>query len=405
MSTNDKALRVPSLTVSGTPFEAGKAKGEAARLGLANACRNLVNEHHDPAWLSRFLSAAERHLSDTRAVFPHVTEEIEGVAAGAGIPVVWIAALVTSNDVVLEAEECTNLGFAKTPDGPLWGGNADGCRFPLVEVRDVQGVFRSVVGHGNITGVVNGWGGINEHGLALGHSGISPGREGGRIPAKYRVEARHTSAWDTEPLAICPQARLVLDRCRSVGEAVELLKRNDMRGQGNCLLIDANGESAVVERHGTWLYVWPGDEQGAFCGNLTRSMLDPKVYDAPDEEVYSELDPPHWPGIWGRYRAAEDAVTKHAAEHSLAFMKQTLRSHVGDITRTCAICNWATNASYMAACRDRKFFAAMAPPCQHHYVEYEVPGVEAHRLWPSPDYGATGKAGRRTSVEQGGRRC
>lgn len=383
----DRALTVPSIKVSGTPFEAGKAKGASVRMFLANKCRYMVNEHHSQEWISRLLSRAEQSLKRTGEYFSAVVEEIEGVAAGGGIPVEYAAALFSANDVPPSGDECTNVVFARTPDGPVWGGNADGCLFPMVELRDVSGAYRSVIGHGNITGLVGGYGGINEHGLALGSSGISPGQEGGRIPACYRVDVDHTQD-AAEPLAICPQIRLMLDLCKTVDEAVEFLSRPEVRGQGNCAMVDETGKSAVVERAGRWLYVWPGTEEGSFCGNLTRSMLDRKVYDAPDEEVYAQDDPPHWPGIWGRYRAAEDAVTKHADKHSLDFMKQTMRSHEGDITRTCTICSWSNNASYIAVCRERKFLAAMAPPCQNPYVEFAVPGCEGR----GTDHGDLGAA-------------
>ncbi len=232
-------LIIPNIELVGTPFDAGKAKAAMTRIQLVNECRNLIHEHHSKKWILSLLKKAENYIKQTETAWPDVVREIEGIAEGASIPFEYIAALMTQNNVVWETEQCTNLAFATTPEGPLWGGNADGCPFPLVEIRDVHGAYR------NITCAL---GGINEHGLALGISGTSPGRAGGGIPPAFRLNVDH-SVRSSEQLLHA--ARLILDRCKTVDEAIELLST----GHGNHILIDETGKCTVVERAGPWCYV------------------------------------------------------------------------------------------------------------------------------------------------------
>ncbi len=364
-------LTIPAVNLQGDSFSAGREKGKTMQIWLTHLCRSMINEHHDAEWVKNFLAQGELSLKRIADAWSGITKEIEGVAAGASIPPEYLAALFTNQDLG-EMDFCTNLIFANTPQGPLWGGNFDGCLMPLIELRNVAGAYRNITCYGNPRGLVNGCGGINEHGLMIGASGASPGTSGGRIPGKFRINASHYHGCPGDILPSFP-TRIILDTCKNVNEALELFRQAEFTGRGNHLLADESGHCVLIERCGNWMYLHPEIPEGAYCGNLTASMLDPAVYDLPEEEILKENSPAGWPGIWQRFQAAKAAVTANPARHSLEFLKATMTGHQGDITRCGTICNWATGQSYIGICRERKLLAAMAPPCLNPYIEYQVP--------------------------------
>jgi hypothetical protein len=126
------------------------------------------------------------------------------------------------------------LPSSAAPDGVArFGRNLD---FPSFDVADQQTVVLIVRPRGRYAfasvawpGMVGVLSGMNEHGLALANMEVDRPR---RLPIAMPY-----------PLLY----RTVLERCRTVAEAIALLDETPRQTANNLMLMDASGDRAVVE--------------------------------------------------------------------------------------------------------------------------------------------------------------
>jgi predicted choloylglycine hydrolase len=131
---------------------------------------------------------------------------------------------------------CSTVTFsaAAAPDGVArFGRNLD---FPSFDVADKASVvlvyrpqgryaFASVAWPG-LVGVLSG---MNEHGLTLANMEV---KRGARVPSAMPYTLLY---------------RCVLERCKTVDEAIEFLRDTPRQSANNLMLMDASGDRAVVE--------------------------------------------------------------------------------------------------------------------------------------------------------------
>jgi predicted choloylglycine hydrolase len=207
-------------------YQVGSQAGDLARQAVALICR--FDEPEDR--LDERLSAVERTLE---AGFPHVLEEAEGIACGAGLEFRDVLALSVCSDLSGRLPAYCSLAAVHTSAGPLVGKNLDA---PL-EMGPLQVVERIEPDEGlsfvHITTAGAMWtdGGVNDAGLVLVNASLAP--------SQRREEGI--------PDGIL--AREILRTCASLPAAIELAARYDVRTLGeNMLVADAAGRSAVVEK-------------------------------------------------------------------------------------------------------------------------------------------------------------
>ena len=224
---------VPVIEMSGTPDVIGRTHAE--RLG--EPIRQLF-----AAYFGRyFQSPAQKRLTMLAAAAfrPHVSAqheaEIVSLAQGVGID----AREIMLGQCFLDLSAmtaCSTVTFpaAAAPDGVgRFGRNLD---FPSFDVADKQTVvlifrpqgryaFASVAWPGMI-GVLSG---MNEHGLALANMEVDRPR---RLPSAMPYTLLY---------------RTVLEECRTVEEAIELLEMTPRQTANNLMLMDATGDRAVLE--------------------------------------------------------------------------------------------------------------------------------------------------------------
>ncbi len=227
------APAIKVIELAGEPAEIGRAHGTQ----LGQQVR-LLQDQYLKRW---FLNDAHYRQAQAAAfvfrnqLLPEHRDEISALAEASGIGAGDIMLGNCFLDLLpVMACSTVTLPAEASPDGVArFGRNLD---FPGMNVADKHSVvlvFRpkeryafAAVSWPGLIGVLSG---MNEHGLALAN-----------------MEVRR--------LGVKPQAmpytllyRTVLERCKTVDEAIELLKKTPKQSANNLMLMDAAGNRAVVE--------------------------------------------------------------------------------------------------------------------------------------------------------------
>jgi predicted choloylglycine hydrolase len=224
---------VPVIDLRGSSEEIGQAHGQA----LGDTIRNLFGAYFG----KYFQSDVQRNLALMAAtafenqLSPEHRTEVRALAAKVGLDERQVMLGQCFLDLSsMTACSTVTLPAAAAPDGiARFGRNLD---FPSFNVADKSSVllivhptgryaFASVAWPG-MMGVLSG---MNEHGLTLANMEVDRGR---RIPQAMPYTMLY---------------RTVLERCRTVNEAVELLRATPRQTANNLMLMDAGGDRAVVE--------------------------------------------------------------------------------------------------------------------------------------------------------------
>jgi len=187
---------------------------------------------------------------ELRGMDEYLHEQARGYATGAGIDVrevyldrYWLDILffATGGGLLRPTPgNCSEHFFASTPDGPLMGKGWDDLLswyddnpFPLPEPTAGEPAWQEIPpgpeGRGYRTGGVG-----NEAGLCMDHGG----------GATYEFEPVRD-----EPVFPAPVSEIVMSRCDTVFEALEILTRyTEFWGPCNCIVSDAAGNGVVIEK-------------------------------------------------------------------------------------------------------------------------------------------------------------
>lgn len=229
-----RPTRPPTIVVlEGTPGELGREHG--AR--LAQQIRHLEDRY-----LGRLLggeagrAAAVEMASDFRPhLRPHHRAELDALAEAAGLPPER-ALLANCFLDLLPSVGCSTVALpaAAAPDGVArFGRNLDFPGFGVADGRSIVTIVRpagrnafAAVTWPGLIGVLSG---MNEHGLALANMEVR----------------RQPRIADAMPYPLL--YRTVLEECRTVAEAIDLLANERRQTANNLMLVDAAGDRAVVE--------------------------------------------------------------------------------------------------------------------------------------------------------------
>ncbi|OGG52587.1 MAG: hypothetical protein A3F84_06800 [Candidatus Handelsmanbacteria bacterium RIFCSPLOWO2_12_FULL_64_10] len=233
---------IPEFEVTGSPHERGVQTGRRFRERIRNTLpRPSQRPEHQPRQTA-ILQALYDYLGKT---FPEILEETRGIAEGAGVSA-EDAFLKSAYNAIGPAvgAACSSVAFTRSDVGPLLGKTDDGvCRSePNPGRGDGLAILtiRPEKGHDvlcmNEVGTLWSECGINAKGLCVGTSSghpTMPGQDGRGVP-------QH----------IIP--RLLLLRCATVPEAVDLLRSTPLTGKGvNVVLADEEGNAAATENTGS----------------------------------------------------------------------------------------------------------------------------------------------------------
>ena len=230
----EKPFPIPVIELDGTGANIGRAHADALGSG--------IRELHDRYFAAYFKSQAAKFLAlATASLFeprlaPEHRAEVKALAAGAAIdPKQMLLAQCFLDLSPMVACSTVTLPASAAPDGVArFGRNLDFPSFNVADKRSVVLVYRpdggrhafAAVAWPGMVGVLTG---MNEHGLTLANMEVTR-------PIRVPSAMPYTLLY-----------RSVLERCRTVDEAVAYLRETPRQSANNLMLMDAAGERAVVE--------------------------------------------------------------------------------------------------------------------------------------------------------------
>ncbi len=228
---------MPIVSVAGSPRQIGRLTGEALRepiaahLDILRSLGNLPTDPEAPLWRERLPAS----IAVMQQLMPALWDEIEGTAEGANQPVAHIAAInMPFYGREFDLDACSNVAFARGPDGPLWGKNNDGgvpggeLPIALRHVRPDHGIPYAAF-------VFSGWlgfgDGMNAEGLAMGHSSVG---------SVFQQSDHHV------PVRMWAHQGLL--SCRTAAEFRRHVASRPLRGKGYAwVIVDRHGDACSLE--------------------------------------------------------------------------------------------------------------------------------------------------------------
>jgi hypothetical protein len=244
-----EAFSVPIIQLRGSPADIGAAHARQ----LAEPIRDLFGAYFG----KYFANALQRNMAMMAAtafegkLLPEHRAEVAALARDVGLD----ERQVMLGQCFLDLSEMTACSTIALPASAAsdhvarFGRNLD---FPSFNVADKSTVLMIVHPNDHYAfasiawpGMVGVLSGMNEHGLALANMEVDRGR---RMPTAM-------------PYALL--YRTVLERCKTVDDAIALLQSTPRQTANNLMLMDAAGNRAVVEITPETLAVRRGDDSAA----------------------------------------------------------------------------------------------------------------------------------------------
>lgn len=319
----EKTFPVPILVLRGT----GSAMGEAHGQQLSAAIHTL----HEKYLMMFIANPTQRALAAGAAALfrnqlpPELQAEVQGLARGAGIAesemmlgqcFLDLTAMTACSTVTLPAGAAPDriARFGRNLEFPSLGIADKYSTLFIVHPDGGRYAFASV-GWPGLIGVLSG---MNEHGLSLGNMEVT---RSPRLPRAMPYTLLY---------------RTVLERCRTVKEAVELLQKSPIQTPNNLMLMDAGGDRAVVELTPESVHVRRASNDGA-------ALLSTNHQRDQDQET---------PGLCWRYDYFHKTTTATFGRIDRVAIERML-AHVGDeTTLQSMIFEPANRVIYLAAGTD-----------------------------------------------------
>jgi predicted choloylglycine hydrolase len=345
-------MRVLNLT--GSPYEIGFKHGRQLReliAGYYSYCCMILNESSEQIQ-EEILYKVEDGL---RNAYPEALEEMRGIADGSKLTYEQILLMNFTSEVRSQLSSgCT--GFTAVENAtkskqPIMGKTRDmGSQlfFPFqigmkIRTSDETNIFLAEAFSGMaVTGC-----GMNNHGLGLA----------------LNVIISITDTDDTIGVQRAFLARLILEKCRSVEEAIKYCSMHDTAYQGvNFLLCDSQGDSALIEKSHCHQAIIRA-EDGVLAS--TNYFQNPKM------QEFSTI-------IGGSSKARLDRMTvllqSDIGQIDLAVAKKFLRDHSYGLDNL-SICRHTpmrvnTVQAYILEPYSKTIYIADGHPCQSRFHQY-----------------------------------
>ncbi|MCZ8516044.1 C45 family autoproteolytic acyltransferase/hydrolase [Paenibacillus filicis] len=336
------------ISLFGTPKERGRAQGETFRPQI-----------HELLELSKSMFLSSIKLDDvsklltqmfeyTNQYEPDLIAEMEGISEAAAVDLQDIFLLHAASAVSSLGPNCTNIVINHKTDGPLLGKTSD--------IGDDYKYYmlQQTTTHDGQRFIAIGWVGtvwievgMNHHGFAIGQSSapIAPNQDGSGLPT-----------------LICP--RPALTRCKSVPEAIQYFQTRKMAGKGlNMMLLDQDGNSAVVEKSGSYQKVRSADNSVLFC---TNHFISEEMKDFRSLNINGIQENSH-----ARFAYLSRTLSSNPEQFGKPMLQEVLKSHEAPICQH-ADSNLSTHYAYILAPRQLEFMITDGHPCENEFQTYRV---------------------------------
>ena len=367
------------VRVEGNPYEMGKQHGEQLA-GLvhetAHSKNSSLGTYVGGLTKEKLTHLIEKHRTITEQLRPELFEELKGVADGAGVEYVKTVEMFLARElpygfpepkdtVTCASEECTAWGAAGEATigmEPMLAQNRD-CPYTSGMYRVII-VARPITGHSFVvTGRVgsNDGYGINKKGLAIMAPAVRPSDsidacEKGRPPGIQSYTL----------------ARMILQKCTSVEEAIDLIQSTPPGYMGlNWLVVDRDKHLARIERSYSALKVtYP--EEAEYPTNKVIAATN----HYPSRAMTALAPPSNSASSNKRYDRIATLMASNAGRIKFNTFLEFARDHIngpGDLS----ICNhgeeFGTNLSMIAQCNQSRLWVLRGSPCLNEYVPYDCP--------------------------------
>ena len=351
-------MQFKEITIGGTPYERGHAYGQLCReeIGVSmQAYSALFKELKGISWEgARKLS--EFYLSKTRDFAPDYVEEMRGIAEGANVDLLDIAALNARTEIMFaqlkDAQECTTLSLmppATEGGRVLAAQNWDFYRqlrdsLVIVHIhQENKPNFVMVSEAGMIGGI-----GMNDRGIGILLNALTADTTCQGIPLRTRMRAMLDSETLAEAYAMGSH------KPTSVGHLVATHKD----GVAVAFEMDSKTAEVITPEDGVWVH--------------TNHYVGPKMYlshDAnPRASTYIRLQ-----RIKALVKEAHGKITNEA-------VMQMLQDHAGYPYALCTHENpkdpvttqYVTNFAIIMDLTEGCFYLAPGNPCESEFKKYEV---------------------------------
>ena len=347
-----------SIKLSGPYFEMGLQHGLRFKAEIDQIIQAYCPDH----WLESpdAIELGNRLMSSISKDFPELALEMIGISRGAGIAfekIVLLNLVLATNDLESDAISatfkfaCSAIGFADSDHGPLAAKNCDE-RLSFAPYYLFQQVYpENGYAFMGISNVGTLWleGGMNEKGLVLMQTAgpVAPDQDGYGIPCN-----------------IVP--RVILSNCDTTEKAISMIEEIYSAGWGmGLIIVDADGQTAVVEKSGSLTSVRRDEAKVCFCTNHFEdpSMQAARPIPHPGLEENSRL----------RLQTLSQLFYKDSWPATLDSIEAALAYH-GDLGFVCqhGDAGLYSNYSCIAVPKEMKILLGDGFPCLHNYTEYQL---------------------------------
>ena len=351
-------MKFKEITIGGSPYERGRAYGQLCReeIGVSIQVYGALFEELKGLSWEDARNLSEFYLSKTRDFNPDYVEEMQGIAEGANVDLLDIAALNARTEIMFaqleDAQECTTLSLmppATAGGRVIAAQNWDFYRqlrdsLVIVHIhQESKPNFVMVSEAGMIGGI-----GMNDYGIAVLLNALTADTSCQGIPLRTRMRAMLDSETLGEAYAKGSHGPT------SVGHLVATHKD----GVAIAFEMDSKTVETIIPDDGAWVH--------------TNHYVGPKMYlthdAAPRASTYIRLQ-----RIKALVKEAHGKITNET-------VMQILRDHAGHPYSLCTHKNlsdpvttqYVTNFAIIMDLTEGCFFLAPGNPCESEFKKYEV---------------------------------
>lgn len=275
--------------------------------------------------------------------YPEVLEEIKGIAQGQKAEINKLEAVLLSMYCIMPENKCSCFAF-RDGNHIVLARNSD--FLTETEKLNMNCSYKFSNGYhafqGNTTAFVEMEDGMNEHGLAIGLTSVYPKVLGYGLNAGMLL-------------------RYGLERCRSVDDFIETLRRLPIASSQTFTAVDGTGTAAVIECNGEKIEVCHVNERKQFVSAVNAFMLyGMKSYRIKEADDWNAQE---------RYETIDHAFCQERKKEAVPFAMDVLSGKYGFICQYDRKTGKDTVWSVIYDAGSKKIYRCEGNPSRKKYVE------------------------------------
>lgn len=339
------------VELKGSPWEIGYRRGQVFRELIQSVAETRLSGimKLEETKVEEHLKIAQSIEAVLKETYPGLVEELKGMAEGSQMDYKDMLMLNAWWDNPIG---CSNVALTETSMGPILGSTLDIGRSPYLAMmlyKPEDGYSFIHVASPDMIGVARA---INEKGLCVGGSSVGAIDAGMGFP-------RYT---------LC---RVVVQYCSTVEEGLKLFKRfkEGYRNPGNVILLDEDGDAAVIEQTNTKIAVRRAERGGVACTNHYVEEETRRL----QREAGTPEEVKRLKNSKARYARLMKFIKTADRENPMENVKRILRSHGrGGLCQHGGFGRLHATVAFMMLPRRREFYVSQPVGfyCQSQFIKY-----------------------------------